>query len=243
MRFHYKAVDLVVLLAMSQTTANAAEPDLLAVGKLTVEKTNAFRHEHGLAKVQPNEKLTATAQYFADYLARTDKFSHEADGKQPPERAKEHGYDYCLIDENIAWEFSSEGFQTEELAGKFVEGWKASPGHRKNMLDPDVTDTGVAVAYSSANGAYYAVQMFGRPKSKSIHVQIANHTDSTIEYQVENRTFSLEPQAIMTHELCRPDEFAFRWPDDSTVSHVKAKDGEKLVITQSSSGQFQVSKE
>ena len=40
------------------------------------------------------------------------------------------------------------GFATEALGKAFVEGWKKSPGHRRNMLDADVTETGVAVARS-----------------------------------------------------------------------------------------------
>ncbi len=35
---------------------------------------------------------------------------------------------------------------------------------RKNMLAPEVTETGVAVARSGKTGRYYAVQMFGRPR-------------------------------------------------------------------------------
>ena len=86
-----------------------------------------------------------TAQAFADYMARTDRYGHTADGNQPSDRAKARGYDYCIVLENIAYAFNSEGFTGEKLAGQFVTGWQNSPGHRRNMLDPDVTETGVAV--------------------------------------------------------------------------------------------------
>jgi uncharacterized protein YkwD len=43
-----------------------------------------------------------------------------------------------------------------------VEGWKRSPGHRRNLLAREATQTGVAVARSD-QGYYYAVQLFGRP--------------------------------------------------------------------------------
>ena len=42
---------------------------------------------------------------------------------------------------------NSSGFTPKELADGFLEGWKQSPGHRKNMLDPDVTQIGVGVAH------------------------------------------------------------------------------------------------
>lgn len=49
-----------------------------------------------------------------------------------------------------------------ELASRYFEGWKKSPGHRRNMLEASVTDTAVAVARSARTGRYYAVQLFGR---------------------------------------------------------------------------------
>jgi len=39
------------------------------------------------------------------------------------------------------------------------------------MLDPDVTEIGVAIAQSEESQYFYAVQVFGRPKSLSIAFQ------------------------------------------------------------------------
>lgn len=44
-----------------------------------------------LSPVDPNPKLTQTAQYFANYMARTNKYGHTADGSRPGERARKHG--------------------------------------------------------------------------------------------------------------------------------------------------------
>jgi uncharacterized protein YkwD len=63
----------------------------MPVAKLIVEKTNEFRPKQGPSTVAVNSRLADTARYFADHLAKTDKFSHTADEKQPGERAKEHG--------------------------------------------------------------------------------------------------------------------------------------------------------
>jgi len=79
------------------------------------------------------------------------------------------------------------------MGDKFFEGWKHSPGHRKNMLDPDVTETGVAVAQSEDTHYFYAVQIFGRPKSMSIAFQLTNESDKTIQYEIAGQTFSLPP--------------------------------------------------
>jgi uncharacterized protein YkwD len=187
--------------------------DLKEVANLIIARTNNFRGEEKRKSVTVSEPLMATAHYFANYMARTNRYGHLADGNKPNERAKSHGYEYCIISENIAYEYSSIGFQRDDLAKSLTEGWKHSPGHRKNMLDADVTETAVAVAWSSETGHYYAVQMFGRPKSQAIEFQIANETETAIEYKIGNRTFPLPPRLIRTHQVCRPADVKFVWSD------------------------------
>jgi uncharacterized protein YkwD len=218
--------------------------DLTEVAQQIVAKTNQFRQEQGRSKVEVNTKLSEAAQYFANYLARTDKFSHTADGKQPGDRAKEHGYDYSLIAENIAYQYNPGGVTTEELAERFVEGWKESPGHRRNMLDPDVTETGVAVAQSQKTGHFYAVQMFGRPASQAVAFKVANQSEATVGYKVGDQTFSLPPGHIRVHEGGRPAAVTFQWPEgNGDGPTVRPKDGAELVVTEDPSGQFQVKRQ
>jgi len=187
--------------------------------------------------------LTEAAQYFADYLARTSKFSHTADGQQPSDRAKKHGYDYCIVLENIAYEYNSSGFSTEDLARRFVEGWKNSPGHRKNMLDADVTETGVAVARSEKTGYYYAVQEFGRPHALAIAFKVSNHADAMVEYTVGDQKFSLPPRYTRKHDQCRPQDVTFRWPEgEGEPKTVRPVNGDNYVIDKDQ-GRFTVKKE
>lgn len=181
---------------------DAKRADLAGTGALIVQQTNRFRKEMGRDAVTTNPVLTQTATDFAKFMAKANKFGHTADGNRPNDRARQQGYDPCLIAENIAVEFSSRGFTTNALASKFVQGWKHSPGHRKNMLDPDVTETGVGVAQSET-GSYYAVQMFGRPRSKSITFRVANKSGTTVEYWLGNRAFKLPPDDTETHTVCR----------------------------------------
>ena len=175
--------------ATPRTTSVATEQ----ASDIIVTKSNSFRQEHGTKPVKVNSKLVETAQYFASYMARTDNYGHRADGKRPSERAQAHGYNYCLVAENIAYQFSSAGFKTEELANRFVEGWKTSPPHRENMLDADVRETGVAIARGERTGYWYAVQLFGRPKSAALEFKIANESDATIQYSIKDRSFELPP--------------------------------------------------
>src|SRR5262245_37990109 len=111
-------------------------PDLPKTEVAIIEMTNAFRRQERLGAVVPNTELTATARWFAEYLARTNTFAHEADGRQPADRVKAHGYQFCMVAENLSLNFDGRGFTTSGLATKAVEGWKNSPGHRQNMLAP-----------------------------------------------------------------------------------------------------------
>jgi uncharacterized protein YkwD len=143
-------------------TAVPATAAAVSVEQLIIDRANRFRAEHGLPPVKPAPALTAAAEEFAQFMARNDKYGHEADGRTPVLRAEAHGYRYCLLAENIAYQYSSEGFRLDELARRFSTAWEESPAHRHNLLEPLAADTGVAVELSPSSGTYYAVQMFGR---------------------------------------------------------------------------------
>ena len=164
MKPRMRALLRLALLLPAIALAQAGGLDLPQAEERIVDGTNAFRRAQGLPRVRIDPKLARTAQSFADYMARTDQLAHAADGKQPWERASLEGYDHCFISENIGYQFRSVGFDTAGLAAALVQGWKDSPGHRRNMVQRDVTDTGVGLARSARTGRYYAVQMFGRPR-------------------------------------------------------------------------------
>jgi uncharacterized protein YkwD len=205
--------------------------DAASIAQLIVEKTNEFRVAHGREKVEINPALTEAAEYFASYMAQHDVYGHTADGARPAERATKHGYVFCLVSENIAYQYSSAGFTAAKLAERFTTGWKDSPGHRKNMLDRDVVETGVAVAQSRKTGVWYAVQMFGRPASAALTFKISNRANTAIEYTIGNRTFELPPRYTRTHTRCRPSQVAFAVTDGRTKK-VDANDGEHYLVAE-----------
>jgi uncharacterized protein YkwD len=226
--------------AAETRTSGDQSPDLTDVVERLISRTHAFRQQKGLPPVVPNPQLTATARDFATFMARTGKLSHTADGQTPEARARAHGYDACLIAENIAYQQNPAGFTTEALTEGFFQGWQHSPNHRKNLLDPAVTETGVGVAQSEQTGAYYAVQLFGRPMSQRIEFQITNTSDLTIPYTIDGQTFSLPPQSTHTHQQCRPAEVTFRWPGTQERTTVRPNHGERYTIVQGDAGAFRV---
>jgi len=199
-----------------------AEPkpalDLARIEHLIFTGTNLFRTQEKRAPLKINPELAEAAQAFAEYLAHTDKFSHTADGKEPWDRTTKVGYQNCIILENIAYEYNSAGFTAEVLANDCVRGWENSPGHRKNMLDPDVQDIGVGLARSSRTGRYYAVQDFGRPKSAMITFKVSDRTETPVTYTIDGQTFTASPGYTITYERSRPPELRFPWATKVNVT-------------------------
>jgi uncharacterized protein YkwD len=234
-------VPAVISAQAAQTrTSGDQSPDLADVVERLISRTNAFRQQEGLPPVAPNPQLSATAQDSATFMARTGQLSHTADGQSPEARAKAHGYDPCLIAENIASQHNPAGFPTEALAEGFVQGWQHSPDHRKHLLDPAVTETGVGVAQREQTGAYYAVQLFGRPMSQRIEFQTTNHTDATITYAIDGQTFPLPPRTTRTHQQCRPPEVTFQWPGTQEQKTVHPNHGDRYTIVRGDAGALRV---
>jgi len=221
--------------ALVKPAKGATAPDLSEVNALVVRRVNALREAERSAPLSIERRLMATAEDFAGYMARTDRYGHQADGRRPAERVGKRGYDYCIVSENIAYQFSSVGFTTEELATRLVQGWRDSAGHRRNLLDPDVTETGVAVARSEQTGHYYAVQLFGRPKSLSTAFRISNESDATIQYETGGRSFSLPPRYARSHEQCRGVELVLLWPDRPERTRLRPANGDRYAITRADS--------
>lgn len=152
------AAVLVVAPARAQEAsfASQVEARLLALA-------NDLRAGQGLGPLERESRLDQAADHLAAYMAGAGRLDHRADGSTPAARVKERGYAYCDLSENIAMEYASRGFTVERLASRLVQGWRDSPTHRANLLDRAVTQTGIGVA-RSAQGEYYATQVFARPR-------------------------------------------------------------------------------
>jgi len=187
--------------AQSAGAAGAASSP--AVTAEVIARVNAFREQQRLVSVQPEPHLTAAAGEFAGYFAAHRVLEHEADGRDPAQRAQAHGYSYCVIAENIAFEQRPGGFATEELASRLVTNWQNSPPHRHNMQDPRVTQTGVGIA-PAPGGYWYAVQLFGLPDSARIAFRVINDGTRAAAYTVAGERFDLPPGVTRTHRLCPP---------------------------------------
>ena len=142
----------------------AASPPRVAGAYTTAEARifdliNAERQRHGLPALVFNDKLDQMAKIQATNMAYFQKMAHTIPEARLPalkDRATNVGYGYREIAENVALGYPS--------AESVVRGWMNSTGHRRNILNAGVVETGIGIARSSAGGIYYC-QVFGRQLS------------------------------------------------------------------------------
>lgn len=230
-------------------SAQEAEPTETSnhpeAAKLIVEHANQFRRQQDRQALAINKELTAAAKAFAHYMARHHRYGHTADGRTPAERAEAHGYDYCIVRENIAYQFSTRGFSAEKLAQRNSNGWEESPEHRENLLDPDVTEIGVGVAQSADTEYYFAVELLGRPKSAAIRFELVNQSDTAVEYAIDGKSYDLKPRQIRIHERCRPPKVVVDWPSElkRKPETLRPEPGERFVVNRDSTGVLRIVRE
>jgi len=185
--------------------------DIPAAETAIVQMTNAFRVENKLESVRRNAQLEAAARRYAEKLASYRGLSHTADGTTPAQRVAASGYSYCEVGENLASLLDTRGFTPNEYAKRAVTGWENSPGHRKNMLLPYVTETGVAIVRASPNEPkYIAVQLFARPEAARYRFKVVNEASRAVSYTFNGEDNTVSPREIITHTACVPGTLAFQ---------------------------------
>jgi stress response protein SCP2 len=123
---------------------------------MVVAGTNAERAAAGLAPLTVEARLTAAALAHGTDMAARDFFAHESpEGRSVADRVTAAGYAYRIVAENIA--------AGQRDAAEVVTGWMNSPGHRANILNPELRQIGVGRAAGGTYGTYW-VQVFGTPR-------------------------------------------------------------------------------
>jgi hypothetical protein len=222
-------------------------PNIPATEAAIIELTNVFRQSEKLGAVKSNAALTRAAKSFAEYLAKTGGFAHEADGRHPQDRAKAAGYGYCMVAENLAMNLDSRGFTVAKLAWQVVEGWKNSPGHRRNLLSPGATEIGVGIARAPGvkDPKYLSVQLFGRPESLKATVKVKNTLSSAVSYTLHGRATTINPGMLITHTSCQAGTITFdragNWLTGTSIkSTFEARDGTLFTLKTGAAGRVVV---
>jgi uncharacterized protein YkwD len=98
-----------------------------------------YRRNNGRDSVALDPDLMAQAQAQADAMAARDKLSHEVSGSLT-ERLDRAGFRKSTAVENV-----SAGYDT---MAEVFSGWRQSPPHNANLLEPGVRRMGIAAAYN-----------------------------------------------------------------------------------------------
>ncbi len=111
---------------------------------------NDFRAQNKLRPVSRNSVLIKAATQQSTDMNEMGKLVHlSRNGEDLSARLKKHGYPVCYARENIAHKYK------DETAA--FNAWLTSPEHRKNMLNPNVTEYGMARV-----GNYYTLILGSR---------------------------------------------------------------------------------
>lgn len=136
--------------------APAPTPELSAELQQVLNLTNAERTSRGLAPLVHNSLLGAAADAHSRDQAARGQLTHTgSDGSNPGQRISRAGYVWRTWAENAAAGYGS--------AGAVMAGWMGSSGHRANILNPNMTEVGLGIAYTSSGYPYWT-QVFAAPR-------------------------------------------------------------------------------
>jgi hypothetical protein len=113
---------------------------------------NAARAANGAGPLKWDGALADAARQHCLRMAAEGPISHRYGGEADlSDRAGQAGAHFSLVEENVAF---------GPTAAEIQDSWMHSPGHRSNLLNPEVDRVGIAVV--AARGELYAVEDFAR---------------------------------------------------------------------------------
>jgi len=139
----------------------------VAVVNSTFEKevlllTNKERKKKGLKPLEWDETLAYSARYHAKDMAIDNYFDHDSFDRKGKRLVKVCGI-FERIESFINYPYLAENISAGRLTPEeVVKAWMKSTGHRKNILNKNMTRLGVGYYYKEdAEYGHYWVQNFG----------------------------------------------------------------------------------
>jgi uncharacterized protein YkwD len=115
---------------------------------------NAFRAENGLKPLVLDARLSRAAAMQSEAQAERSWIGHYgAGGSTARDRARRAGYPAKIASENVA--------SGQKSFGDAMRFWEQSSGHRTNLLRPNVSAIGVAMAKNKSGRAYWTLVLDG----------------------------------------------------------------------------------
>jgi uncharacterized protein YkwD len=144
---------------------NAASANLESESEQIFALANHARRIAGVAQLKWDPSLAAAALYHCKWMVHAGPIAHRYDGEPDLSvRAADKGARFGMIEENVAIGPTAAGVHEE---------WMESPGHRANLLSPDVDNVGIAVIAS--RGVLYAVADYAHGVPSLLASQVEAH--------------------------------------------------------------------
>lgn len=122
-----------------------------------LDEVNLVRRRSGLTRLTLSQDLLSVARAYSRRMAEQHFFSHDdPEGRTVRERVDEADIRWRMIGENLAY---SSGYVNPVAAS--LHGWMESPGHRRNILEPDFNLSAVGV-WITSDGTVYFTEIFLR---------------------------------------------------------------------------------
>jgi len=175
---------------LKYTNGNNTRTNLTIPGVLKL--TNDVRYANdGLTALAENAKLDAIAQLRLDDMFKKQYFEHiSPSGIGVSDVAKEYGYEYITIGENIALG----NFDGDKA---LVEAWMNSPGHRANILNGRYAEIGIAVQKGQyeKKETWMAIQVFAFPLSACPKI------DSALKQKIDQNNATITSMEVSINGL------------------------------------------
>jgi uncharacterized protein YkwD len=148
-------LSLVVLGPLLTPRARAADAELARLEGELHRAVNGFREEQRLIPLARRADLDAVARaHSADMAARRYLSHRSPEGADWVDRLRAAGVDgFAMAGENVG--LTSRPGPNREI----LEGWKASPVHRENLVARFYNATGIGIA-RAADGTLYYTQLY-----------------------------------------------------------------------------------
>ena len=201
---------LVGLLGLSVAAQQGTGPQPAKAEQLFA-LANSTRAQEGRGRLVWDQALADAAMKHCMRMAAEGPISHRYNGEPDlATRSADAGAHFSLIEENIA---------VGSYPGSIHQGWLDSPGHRANLLNPDIDRIGIAVV--AAQGVLYAVADYAR----AVPVLTQSQVEAQVGSLVRAQGISLVRDPADARAACRLDkglptlagvntpEFVMRWQD------------------------------
>lgn len=135
----------------AEPVAAAASAQESAHAETILNRVNQLRASLGLQPVTRYAELDSVAQDWSETMRSTGTMQHR------PNFSASYPAGWTGASENVAM---AGGEANSDIGNQLFDLWVNSPGHYKNMVDPNTNSIGIGVAFNEGTQTWYGTQNF-----------------------------------------------------------------------------------